>query len=189
MSAGLVREMDSGIATTLESIPYAGVAVVHLGFAHETLDTGPKGFGFLAPRGEKMRSLGSLWPSDIFADRAPSGLRLTTTMIGGAHDEAAVELDDTKLARIALDDLRRAMGFVVAPRFKRVERHPRAIPQYTLGHLDRVATIEHALRERTGLVMAGNGLHGISVNACIEEAGPLAERILDVLDGRATARA
>jgi oxygen-dependent protoporphyrinogen oxidase len=189
VSAGLVREMDSGIATTLESIPYAGVAVVHLGFAHETLDTGPKGFGFLAPRGEKMRSLGSLWPSDIFADRAPSGLRLTTTMIGGAHDEAAVELDDTELARIALDDLRRAMGFVVAPRFKRVVRHPRAIPQYTLGHLDRVATIEHALRERTGLVMAGNGLHGISVNACIEEAGPLAERILDVLDGRATARA
>ena len=154
----------------------------------ETLDRGAQGFGFLAPRSEKMRSLGSLWPADIFADRAPSGLRLTTTMIGGAHDENAVEIDDANLARIVLDDLRRAMGFVVAPRFKRVVRHARAIPQYTLGHLDRVAAIEHALAERSGLVIAGNALHGISVNACIEEAGPLAERVLDVLDGRAAAR-
>ncbi len=184
-SAKLVREMDPGIAASLESIPYASVAVVHLGFAHETLDRGPQGFGFLAPRREKMRSLGSLWPSDIFAERAPSGLRLTTTMIGGAHDENALALDDAELVRIALDDLRNAMGFVVAPRFKRVVRHPRAIPQYTLGHLDRVAAIEQALAERSGLEIAGNALHGISVNACIEEAGPLAERVLDVLDGRA----
>jgi oxygen-dependent protoporphyrinogen oxidase len=188
VSAGMMSEMDAGIAATLESIPYASVAVVHLGFAHETLDTGPKGFGFLAPRGEEMRSLGSLWPSDIFAGRAPSGLRLTTTMIGGAHDENAVALDDAELARIALDDLRKAMGFVVAPRFKRVVRHPRAIPQYTLGHLDRVAAIEQALAERSGLEIAGNALHGISVNACIEEAGPLAERVLDVLNDRAAAR-
>jgi len=113
---------------------------------------------------------------------------LTTTMIGGAHDENAVALDDAELARIAHDDLRKAMGFVVAPRFKRVVRHARAIPQYTLGHLDRVAAIEHALVERSGLVVAGNALHGISVNACIEEAGPLAERVLDVLNGRVAAR-
>ena len=187
-SAGMVREMDAGVAALLDSIPYASVAVVHLGFAYETLDAGPKGFGFLVPRVEKMRSLGCLWPSDIFGGRAPSGLRLTTTMIGGACDETAFELDDTKLAGIALEDLRQAMGFVVAPRFKRVVRHARAIPQYTLGHLDRVAGIEQALAERTGLVIAGNALHGISVNACIEEAGPLAEHVLDVLDGRAAAR-
>jgi len=188
VSAAVVREMDNEMAALLDSIPYANVAVVQLGFVRETLERGPQGFGFLAPRSEKLRILGSLWPSDIFADRAPSGLRLTTTMIGGAHDENAVELDDANLGRIALEDLRQAMGFVVAPRFKRVARHARAIPQYTLGHLDRVAGIEHALAERSGLVIAGNGLHGLSVNACIEEAGPLAERILGILDGRAAAR-
>ena len=188
VSAGVVREMDAGIAAILDSIPYASIAVVQLGFVRETLDHGPQGFGFLAPRSEKMRILGSLWPSDVFADRAPSGLRLTTTMIGGVLDENAVELDDVNLAGIARDDLRQAMGFVVAPRFKRVVRHARAIPQYTLGHLDRVAAIEHALVERSGLVIAGNALHGISVNACVEEAGPLAERVLDVLNGRVAAR-
>ena len=188
VSAGVVREMDAGIATLLDSIPYASVAVVQLGFVRETLDGGPRGFGFLVPRSEKMRSLGSLWPADIFTDRAPSSLRLTATMVGGAHDESAVELDDASLANIVLGDLRQAMGFVVAPRFKRVVRHARAIPQYTLGHLDRVAAIEQALQKRSGLMIAGNALHGISVNACIEEAGPLAERVLEVLDGRASER-
>jgi len=80
------------------------------------------------------------------------------------------------------------MGFVVAPRFKRVVRHRRAIPQYTLGHLDRVAAIEESLTQRPGLLIAGNALHGISVNACVEESGPLAERVLNVLDDRAAAR-
>ncbi len=188
VSAGLLREMDPAIADRLDSIPYAGLAVVHLGFAHETLDAGPQGFGFLAPRSQGMRSLGCLWPSDIFPHRAPSGRRLTTTMVGGAHDPEAVELGDAALTRIALEDLRKAMGFVVAPRFKRVVRHPRAIPQYTLGHLDRVAAIELALGDRAGLEIGGNGLHGIAVNSCVEEAGPLAERVLDVLSERAAAQ-
>ncbi len=188
VSADMLRDMDAGIAAQLDSIPYAGLAVVHLGFAHETLDAGPKGFGFLAPRSQNMRSLGCLWPSDIFPDRAPSGRRLTTTMIGGAHDEGAIRLDDAELLRLVLDDLRSAMHLVVAPRFKRVIRHRRAIPQYTLGHLDRVASIEQALADRTGLEIGGNGLHGIAVNCCIEEAGPLAERVLDVLNERAGAR-
>jgi len=189
VSAAMLREMDARVATVLESILYTSLAIVHLAFARETLDAGPVGFGFLAPRNQKMRSLGSLWPSDIFEDRAPAGLRLTTTMIGGAHDEGAVDLDDAALARIAHEDLRRAMGFVVAPRFERVVRNARAIPQYTLGHLDRVAEIEKALAKRPGLEIAGNGLHGLSVNDCIEGAGPLAERVLDVLDRRAAAPA
>jgi oxygen-dependent protoporphyrinogen oxidase len=181
VSADLLRETDAQLADILDEIHYTSLAVVHLGFANETLEPGPRGFGFLAPRKEGLRSLGCLWPSDIFDGRAPSGLRLTTTMIGGAHDEQAVELGDAALSDIARQDLRRAMGFVVAPRFKYVLRQRRAIPQYTLGHLDRLAAIDAALAQRPGLFIGGNGLRGLSVNLCIEEAVSTAEQLLEHL--------
>jgi oxygen-dependent protoporphyrinogen oxidase len=177
-SARMVRAMDPQLVTALEAIPYTSLAVIHLGFARETLDACPQGFGFLAPRNQGLRSLGSLWPSDIFEGRAPSGLRLTSTMIGGAHDEDVVDLDDNALFAIVREELHRAMGFVVAPRFKLLIRHAKAIPQYTLGHLDRVAAVDEAIRKRPGLFVGGNGLRGLSVNLCIEEAGPQAEQVL-----------
>jgi oxygen-dependent protoporphyrinogen oxidase len=180
-SSRMVQKMDAELATALDAIPYTTLAVVHLGFVHETLDTGPRGFGFLAPRNQGLRSLGCLWPSDIFPGRARSGLRLTTTMIGGAHDEGVVELEDQELIRTVREELHGAMGFVVAPRFSRVLRHRRAIPQYTVGHLDRVAAVDAAVARRPGLFLGGNGLRGLSVNLCIEDAGPLADQVLDSL--------
>ena len=180
-SAEIVRDMDPELGGALGAIPYTTLAVVHLGFVHETLDAGPRGFGFLAPRNQGLRALGCLWPSDIFPGRAPSGLRLTTTMIGGAHDEGVVELEDRDLARIVRDELHDVMGFVVAPRFSRVLRHRRAIPQYTVGHLDRVAAVDAAVARRPGLFLGGNGLRGLSVNLCVEDAGPLAEQVLEGL--------
>lgn len=180
-SARMLRGMDADLAAVLDAIHYTSLSLVHLGFAHETLDSGPKGFGFLAPRNQGMRSLGCLWPSDIFYGRAPSGLRLTTTMIGGVHDEEVVDLEDSALSDIALQDLRRSMGFVIAPRFKLVLRQRSAIPQYTLGHLDRVAAVDEALVKRPGLFIGGSGMRGVSVNHCIEEAGPTAEQVLDHL--------
>jgi len=180
-SARMVHDMDLELATALDAIPYTTLAVVHLGFVHETLDTGPRGFGFLAPRNQGLRSLGCLWPSDVFTGRAPSGLRLTTTMIGGAHDEGVVDLEDADLVRTVRDELHGAMGFVVAPRFSRVLRHRRAIPQYTVGHLDRVAAVDAAVARRPGLFFGGNGLRGLSINLCIEDAAPLAEQVLDSL--------
>ena len=67
------------------------------------------------------------------------------------------------------------MGLEAEPDFVRIFRHPRGIPQYVVGHLDRLARIEERLARHPGLFVAGNGYRGVAINACVAEAGPLAE--------------
>jgi oxygen-dependent protoporphyrinogen oxidase len=110
---------------------------------------------------------------------------LFTTMIGGAQDAGAVDLADADLMRIVREDLKSTMGVTVAPFFSRIVRWPRGIPQYTLGHPDRLAAIDQALGRHPGLFVCGNSYRGISVNACVEEAPAIAEAVLAHAEARA----
>jgi hypothetical protein len=76
------------------------------------------------------------------------------------------------------------MGLAVDPDFVRVFRHPLGIPQYVVGHLDRLARIDALLSRHPGLFLAGNGYGGVAINACVAGAAPLAERILARGPGR-----
>lgn len=178
-AAPLVEATDPDLAAELQAIPSASLAVVHFGYSAGTLGREPAGFGYLVPRGEDVRSLGSLWTSSFFAGRAPRDRVLITTMIGGAHDPEAVELDDAALTAQVRADLQKTMDVSVAPYHIRIHRHPRGIPQYTLGHLDRVAAIEARLAAHPRLFVAGNSYRGISMNLCIEEAPRVAAAVLD----------
>ena len=178
-ASDLVAAMDADMSRALAGIPSASLAVVHLGFENRDLAEPLDGFGFLIPRGEGPRILGTLWTSSIFPGRrAPSGTALLTCMIGGAHDPEAVALPDDRLLEIVRGDLRATMGLDAAPRFVRIYRHPRGIPQYTLGHQDRLAAISRRLEAHPGLYACGNSYRGISVNACVEEAPKIAEAAL-----------
>lgn len=180
-AAGMFESMEPRIAGALADIPSAALAVVHLGYRRDAIAGLKDGFGFLVPRGQGLRILGTLWSSNIFEQRAPEGSALLTTMIGGAHDPHALELSDAKLLRIAREDLRRAMDVAADPYVVRIVRHPRGIPQYELGHLDRVAAIEERLPDLPGLWIAGNSLRGVAINACVEQAPGIAEATLEFL--------
>jgi protoporphyrinogen/coproporphyrinogen III oxidase len=175
--------LDPSLASVLGEIPSAPLAVVCLGYATATLEHPLDGFGFLVPRGEAVRALGALWDSSIFAGRAPEGRALVRVMLGGATDPDAVDLDDDALAREAGTALRAAMGVRPDPVFTKVVRHRVGIPQYTRGHLDRLALIERGLAGYPGLWVAGNSYRGVAINACVADAASLAARIL----GRAAA--
>lgn len=181
-AAELVREMDPDLAAPLDGIPSAPLAVVHFGYHRGALEQEPRGFGFLVPRGQGPRILGSLWISSIFEERAPEGRILVTSMVGGAHDPAAVELEEAELTRIVREDLSHAMGIIAAPYFTRVMKHPRGIPQYTLGHPGRLEQIRSRLESRPRLFVAGNSYEGISVNACVEEAPKVAAALLERIE-------
>lgn len=185
VAAELVAGMDPEMSRAMGAIPAAPVAVVHMGFEAAAIGERFPGFGFLAPRGEGLRILGTLFASRIFPDRAPAGKALFTTMVGGARDPEGAALPDDALLALVRSDLRSALGIEAPDVFRRVIRHERGIPQYALGHLARVATIEERSSAHPGLAVSGNSYRGISVNACVAEAPAIAERVLRSLGARA----
>lgn len=160
--APLVRDHAPELARALDAIYCPPVTVVALGYGPQTLAKVPQGFGVLIPRGEGYRILGCLWDSHIFPGRSPEGSLLLRVMLGGAVDPEAALLANDELLRLVDQDLSRLFGIQEKPVYHRIVRWERAIPQYELGHLDRVAAIEHELQSRPGLFMAGNALYGIS---------------------------
>jgi protoporphyrinogen/coproporphyrinogen III oxidase len=185
VTADLLAPLDPPLARTLRAIPSAPLAVVCLGYdeAEVTRTRGPlDGFGFLVPRGEGLRILGALWDSSVYPGRAPSGRVLIRAMIGGAHDRSVLALSDEELLATVRTDLRRAMHLGLEPSFVRIFRHPLGIPQYTVGHLDRLADIDSRLAGWPGLFLAGNAYRGPSINACVADADRLAAATLGYLE-------
>jgi oxygen-dependent protoporphyrinogen oxidase len=146
----------------LGQIAYPPVAVVALGFDAVSAARVPRGFGVLIPRGQGYRALGVLWDSYIFPGRSPDGTVLVRAMLGGAVDPEVGAIDSDTLVELTLDELRRLLSIDAPPRFVHVHRWPQAIPQYELGHGDRVRRIEAELVRQPGLFLAGNALHGIA---------------------------
>jgi oxygen-dependent protoporphyrinogen oxidase len=177
-SAAQVRHLDEPLASTLGSIQTAPMVVACLGYVSARLSRPLDGFGFLVPRGEGPRLLGALWDSSVYPGRAPEGHALIRVMLGGAHDTAAIDLDDEELRRLVRRELGATMGLDLLPDFFHVFRHPAGIPQYTVGHLARLAAIDGRLSTLPGLFVAGNAYRGVAINACVAEAGPLADRVL-----------
>jgi oxygen-dependent protoporphyrinogen oxidase len=122
-----------------------------------------------------VRLLGALFMTSIYsaAQQAPAGQVALRCLIGGALDPQAVALTDEEAIAVARDGLRRALGLTAAPGFSHVLRWARAIPQYEVGHAERVATLE-ARGRPLGLWATGAALRGVGVNDVVREAGALA---------------
>ncbi len=176
-TSGLLKDVAPEVAALVAGIPYASLASVPLAYRAEQVARKLDGFGFLAPRGEGLRTLGSIWSSSLFADRAPDGWRCATNFIGGATDAEAAKLSDEELIRIVHDDLSKVLGISGEPRRLPITRYNRAIPQYNIGHAARVAQIESALRNQQRLWIAGNYLRGVSLGDCMSEAERVADEV------------
>ena len=170
--------VDERLASIVEEIRTAPLAVVAVALDAAEMGGAPDGFGFLVPRQTGPRILGCLWDSSIFPGRAPEGKVLLRAMIGGAHDPEAMLLTDAELRERVLADLRLIMGLSPEPLFTRVYRWRLGIGQYTVGHQSRLDRIHAILDRNPGLRVAGSSFYGISMNACIEKAGQQAEEIL-----------
>lgn len=182
-SSEFLRSFDPRLAQELDDIPSAPVVVLAVGY--DAAAIGPlDGFGFLVPRSEEVRTLGALWETSIYPNRAPEGKALLRVILGGALDREAVTLGDEELLLIVRQDLEKTMGIRVEPEFVRITRHPRGIPQYERGHLARLERIETLTAAHPGLFLAGNSYRGVSMNSCIAEADTIAEAALATLATR-----
>jgi oxygen-dependent protoporphyrinogen oxidase len=172
-----LADEDAGLAQVIHGTPYNRVAVVALGYRAADVPGQLDGFGYLSPQRERRDVLGVQYCSSIFPERAPPGLVLLRAMCGGWNRPEMLDWDDERLLSAIRAELRQAMRIEAAPVFHHIIRWQRAIPQYQLGHLERVAWIENRLSRHAGLFLGGNAYRGVALNDCIEQAGLLAERI------------
>jgi oxygen-dependent protoporphyrinogen oxidase len=176
--AELVRPFDELMATTMQEIPYTKVAVVVVGYhAADCPRRDLDGFGYLTPQKDRRDILGVQWCSSIYPDRAPHGMVLWRALCGGWNRGEMLDWDDAKLLAAVRAELQRSMGVRAEPTLVHIVRWPRAIPQYTLGHLERVATITSQQRQWPGLFLGGNAYRGVAMNDCCEDALRLAEQV------------
>jgi len=161
----LLAEAAPDLAGELGAIPYPPVAVVALGYPDVGERRIPRGFGMLVPRPEGFRTLGMTWDGRLFPGRCGAGYVLVRSLLGGTFDPEIGRLDEGELIAIATREAGELLGIEAEPRFTRVTRWRRAIPQYEVGHLSRVARIERSLAGLSGLFLAGNSLYGSSFPA------------------------
>jgi oxygen-dependent protoporphyrinogen oxidase len=177
VTGALLSRLDSSFETLLSSIEYAPVAVVSLGYRKKDVGHSLNGFGFLVPRSAGIRVLGSVWNSSLFPGRAPEGQALLTSFVGGATDSAAAALEPQELAALVHREISPVLSIESAPIFSNVTIWPRALPQYNLGHGDRLAAVAKACSRFPGLWLTGNYLQGPAVGSCVDHALAVAKEV------------
>jgi oxygen-dependent protoporphyrinogen oxidase len=177
-SARLLAPVDEALAGELREIEYASCAVVSLGYRREQIKHPLDGFGFVVPFGERRTILSCSYSSIKYEGRAPEGTVLLRIFIGGACQSGLLQLSRQhlmELAELEVADLLQIRG---EPILRTAIRQRQAMPQYHVGHRDRVARIETRLERFPTLRFAGSALDGVGVPACIQSGEAAAMRLL-----------
>ena len=174
-AALLVRPFDDGLGGLLGNVAYGGAATVSLAFRRSDVPHPLDAFGFVVPRREGRRLVACTFSHVKFPGRAPEGTVLLRAFLDG---RSAGDGGPSDLERIVRDELRDILGITAPPRFARSFVHLRAMAQYEVGHLARVAAIEAGLSRHAGLALAGNGLRGVGIPDCARSGETAADGIL-----------
>jgi oxygen-dependent protoporphyrinogen oxidase len=179
-TAEIVAELDPALADAHAEIPYASSAIVTLAYGSDEVERPLDGYGYVVPKVEGSDVLACTWSSNKWDGRAPSGQPLIRVFLGRFGSRDVTELPDDELIGLARDELR-LLGVDVAPRFARIHRWPRGMPQYTLGHPDRLSRIDVALDAHPGLALAGAAYRGVGIPDCIGSGESAAEAVAHAL--------
>jgi len=178
VTADLVDAIDSEAADALRHIPYVSTATVSVVYPMSQVPVPLDAHGYIVPRSEGRPVLACTWTSTKFPHRAPEGFALIRAFIGRAGQEDVLNRSDNELIQLVQDELRSVLGITAPPYMHFVFRWPMAMPQYTLGHLERVSTIKRCSETLPGLFFAGAAYHGIGIPDCIASGEKAATQVL-----------
>jgi oxygen-dependent protoporphyrinogen oxidase len=178
ISGKLLGTLDPALASVLESISYVSTSTVSLVYRQADLPRPLDGYGYVIPRREGRRALACTWTSTKFPHRAPDGYALIRVFVGRAGQDADMPRDPAVLVDLAREELQLTLGITAEPIVTRVFVWENAMPQYNLGHADKLAKIETALAQHPGLALAGNGYRGIGIPDCINSGKVAVEKII-----------
>lgn len=178
LAARVMATADATLAADLAGIDYAGSSVVVLGYAREQVAHPLDAAGVVVPRIEGRRSLAVSFSTSKFPRRAPEGHVLLRVFLGGALDPERNLLDDDQLVALAREELAAIVGASGPPKIVEIARWPAAMPQYHLGHLDRLERLTRRLDALPGLALAGAAYEGVGIPQVIASGQAAASRVL-----------
>ncbi|KXK04503.1 MAG: Protoporphyrinogen oxidase [Nitrospirae bacterium] len=182
ISAELIRPLTPLAAGLMDMIPYASTATISLVYDGKAVGDRLEGFGFVVPRIEGRDLIAATWTSLKWPHRAPLSEVSVRCYLGGVGREAILQRDDEALIRCVRDDLASIVGLQASPHYVEVNRWHRAMPQYTIGHLDRLTQLETALSRFGGLAVTGAAYRGVGIPDCIRDGTETATRMLRYLE-------
>jgi len=177
-AGALLRDVDPRLAGLLEGIEYSSSATVAIGFRRSDCGPIPPGFGILIPACERKLLVACTFIGAKFPNRVPDDVVVIRCFVGGAGQEAVLDLDDREILRRIQAELQGLLGWTEEPLFTRVARWHKAMAQYTVGHEARLASIAEQLADLPGLYLAGNAYEGIGVPDCIRTGRQAASQAL-----------
>lgn len=174
----LLADVDEQTYEALSGISHSSSATVSLAF--DTTDVGFSldAFGVLCPIAEKRDLMAVTYSSTKWPGRAPAGKTLMRGFVGGPQNQAIMEKSDEELAHIVQENMRGILGLKAEPMWARVYRWHLGMPQYTLGHLDRVATIVDRCETMPGLAIGGGSYTGVGIPNCVESGERAVTKVL-----------
>jgi oxygen-dependent protoporphyrinogen oxidase len=176
ISGQLLESFDPSLASVLQSIDYATTATISLAYRQSDQHRDLDGYGYVIPRREGRKALACTWTSTKFPHRAPDGYALIRVFVGRAGQD--IPWNDNDLLELAKEEIALTLGITAEPILSRVFMWDKAMPQYNLGHPEKLKQIDSALEKYPGLALAGNGYRGIGIPDCIRSGELAVEKIL-----------
>ncbi|WP_168205159.1 protoporphyrinogen oxidase [Bythopirellula goksoeyrii] len=180
-TAKLVEQVDSQLCDLLRRIPYASSAVVSLAYNREQVSRPLDAFGLVVPAVEKSRIVAASFSSVKFPGRAPGDQVVVRVFLGGALHPELVDLPESELQSIAIEELSPLLRISGAPLLVEVVKWREKMPQYHVGHVQLVDEIEARAAQLTGFALAGNAYRGVGIPYCIRSGNEAAHRLATML--------
>jgi protoporphyrinogen/coproporphyrinogen III oxidase len=177
VTAQLLADLAPDATTILEQVPYVDVATIWLAYPRSAVGRALDGTGFLVPPEEGKLMVGCTWSSAKWPPLADDTLVLIRGMVGRRGDQRWLSMDDETLVRGVHDEIVESMGVTASPVHQSIQRWPQAMPQYLVGHKDRLDALDAALRELPGIYLTGAAYRGVGIASCVADAARVAEAV------------
>jgi oxygen-dependent protoporphyrinogen oxidase len=178
VACSLLQPIDAEMAPLME-MDASSAVVVGFGFPDAAKFSIPLGFGFLVPSGSDTLLLAATFVDQKFEHRVPQGGRLVRAFFGGKPAERLMRCGNDEIAAVTRMELARVLGPLPEPQVTVVRRWPRSLPQYAVGHLERMKKLDSRARAFKGLSLLGNGYRGVGVPDLVRDARSAARQIAD----------
>jgi protoporphyrinogen/coproporphyrinogen III oxidase len=163
----------------LSKVPSTSVATVTMAFPEEAIKKDIDGIGFFVSRNSDYSITACSWTHKKWPHTTPKGNVLLRCNVGRAGDETIVDLSDAEIEQIVLDDLNKTMKITGQPDFTIVSRWKNAIPQYTVGHKERIQQLESYINiNLPGVFLGGSSFKGIGIPECIDQGEEAAQKVV-----------